>query len=181
MSPCFPTRGLQSSSYLFVYSLYCYCMKVTSEYHNARCPVSWGLHVSPCFVSCCRYADKWDIMAVALGFLGSAANGASMPIFTLLFGDLINSFGLNLGNPNALSKAVNEKVVLFVYLGLGCFIAAYAQVFFFTGASSTCLNVYEQGAWGRDPWTFLATAAAMCISPPPSHPRWPPCPTSLVQ
>ena len=41
------------------------------------------------------FADKWDLMFMAAGSLGALAHGAAMPLFFLLFGDLINGFGKN--------------------------------------------------------------------------------------
>lgn len=41
------------------------------------------------------FADKWDLMLMAAGSLGALAHGAAMPLFFLLFGDLINGFGKN--------------------------------------------------------------------------------------
>ena len=40
-----------------------------------------------------RYADRLDVLLMAVGSLGAVANGVSEPLISVLFGDVINSFG----------------------------------------------------------------------------------------
>lgn len=46
-------------------------------------------------------------------------NGAAMPVFSILFGNLLNSFGLNLGNSSELQSQVTQYSIYFIYLGIG--------------------------------------------------------------
>ena len=39
------------------------------------------------------FADSLDYLLMFVGAIAAAGNGASMPLMTILFGDLINSFG----------------------------------------------------------------------------------------
>lgn len=39
------------------------------------------------------FADSTDIVLMFLGTAGAVANGVALPLMTVLFGDLINSFG----------------------------------------------------------------------------------------
>ncbi|EFN58606.1 hypothetical protein CHLNCDRAFT_34209 [Chlorella variabilis] len=67
-----------------------------------------------------------------LGAGGAAANGAAMPLFALIFGGLVNSFGGNEDDPDALTEQVTKYSLYFVYLGVGAFVAAYLQVALWT-------------------------------------------------
>nr|XP_043636259.1 ABC transporter B family member 21-like isoform X2 [Erigeron canadensis] len=62
-----------------------------------------------------------------VGMLGAMANGVCMPLMTILFGDLINSFGENQNN-NEVVDAVTKVALKFVYLGIGCGIAAFLPI-----------------------------------------------------
>lgn len=44
------------------------------------------------------FADKTDIILMILGTIGGIGNGSCLPIMTILFGDMINSFGSNQNN-----------------------------------------------------------------------------------
>lgn len=41
------------------------------------------------------FADSNDILLMAVGTIGAIGNGLGLPIMTLLFGQIINSFGSN--------------------------------------------------------------------------------------
>lgn len=40
-----------------------------------------------------RYADRLDVLLMVVGSLGAVGNGVSEPLISVLFGDVINSFG----------------------------------------------------------------------------------------
>jgi ATP-binding cassette, subfamily B (MDR/TAP), member 1 len=50
---------------------------------------------SASFYELFSFADKWDRILMAAGSLGAVVHGAAMPVFFLLFGELINGFGKN--------------------------------------------------------------------------------------
>lgn len=41
------------------------------------------------------FADSTDVLLMVIGTVGAVGNGVSMPLMTILFGQLINSFGQN--------------------------------------------------------------------------------------
>lgn len=78
------------------------------------------------------YSTALDRLYILLGAIGSIGNGVSLPLFTLFFGDVINSIGLNIGNADAIRSTVNENIVKIVYVGIAAFAASFMQVFFWT-------------------------------------------------
>lgn len=41
------------------------------------------------------FADKYDVILMVAGSLGAVVHGSSMPVFFLLFGEMVNGFGKN--------------------------------------------------------------------------------------
>jgi ATP-binding cassette subfamily B (MDR/TAP) protein 1 len=74
------------------------------------------------------FADKWDLMLMAAGSLGALAHGAAMPLFFLLFGDLINGFGKNQTDLRTMTDEVAKYALYFVYLGLVVCASSYAEI-----------------------------------------------------
>uniref|UniRef100_A0A6N2L8U0 Uncharacterized protein n=1 Tax=Salix viminalis TaxID=40686 RepID=A0A6N2L8U0_SALVM len=73
------------------------------------------------------FADSTDYMLMFLGAIGAIVNGMSMPLMTLLLGDVINAFGSNQFG-NDMTKLVSKVSLKFVYLALGSGVAACFQV-----------------------------------------------------
>ncbi|PRQ45049.1 putative xenobiotic-transporting ATPase [Rosa chinensis] len=72
------------------------------------------------------FADKTDVILMVVGTIGAIGNGSCMPLMTLLFGEMIDSFG---SNQNSDIVSVVSKVSLkFVYLAVGAAVAAFLQV-----------------------------------------------------
>lgn len=40
-----------------------------------------------------RYADRLDVLLMVVGTVGAMGNGVSEPLISVLFGNVINSFG----------------------------------------------------------------------------------------
>ena len=40
-----------------------------------------------------RYADRLDVLLMVVGAVGAVANGVTEPLMTILFGNVIDSFG----------------------------------------------------------------------------------------
>ncbi|KAL9257085.1 ABC transporter B family member 11-like protein [Drosera capensis] len=72
------------------------------------------------------FADTTDIVLMILGTIGAIANGASMPLMSIIFGNLIDSFGLNQGGD--VVKVVSKVSLKFVYVSIVVSIAAFLQV-----------------------------------------------------
>ncbi|XP_071741863.1 ABC transporter B family member 21-like [Rutidosis leptorrhynchoides] len=82
-------------------------------------------HTVP-FYKLFAFADSTDYMLMILGTIGAVGNGVCMPLMTILFGDLINSFGEN--QKDNVVDVVSKVALKFVYLGIGCGVAAFLQV-----------------------------------------------------
>ncbi|MED6205610.1 ABC transporter B member 19 [Stylosanthes scabra] len=74
------------------------------------------------------FADKYDIMLMICGTLGAIVHGASMPVFFLLFGKMVNGFGKNQMDLNAMINQVSKSVLEFIYLGLVVCASSYAEI-----------------------------------------------------
>lgn len=79
------------------------------------------------FMKLFSFADRTDIFLMVIGTLGAVGNGVCMPLMTVLFGDLIDSFGQNQDN-NRVVHVVSKVSLNFVYLAIGCGVAAFLQV-----------------------------------------------------
>lgn len=61
------------------------------------------------------FADKYDCFLMTIGTLGAIVHGSAMPVFFLLFGQMVNGFGKNQNDLNKLTGEVS-KVVKFQIL-----------------------------------------------------------------
>ena len=65
----------------------------------------------------CSTADRMDKITMAVAFFAAVANGALLPMFSLLFGEFTNAFGDP--NPVTFMKTIESLALKFLYLGLG--------------------------------------------------------------
>ncbi|KAH6787539.1 P-glycoprotein 11 [Perilla frutescens var. hirtella] len=72
------------------------------------------------------FADSIDKILMIIGSIGAVGNGISLPLMTVLFGDLVDSFGQN--QTKHVVSVVSKVALKFVYLALGCGAAAFLQV-----------------------------------------------------
>ncbi|KAK7840769.1 abc transporter b family member 4 [Quercus suber] len=70
------------------------------------------------------FADSTDITLMIFGTIGAIANGLGTPLMTIVFGDLIDSFGNNKNIVHEVSK-ISLK---FVYLAVGIGFAAFLEL-----------------------------------------------------
>ncbi|XP_052174976.1 ABC transporter B family member 11-like [Diospyros lotus] len=73
------------------------------------------------------FADSIDVTLMIVGTIGAVGNGLCMPLMTILFGELVDSFGQNQNN-NHVVDAVSKVSLKFVYLAMGSGAAAFLQV-----------------------------------------------------
>lgn len=62
------------------------------------------------------FADSLDILLMIFGSIGALGNGVGMPIMTILFGDLVDSFGQNESTGEVVdivSKVISDKFLIF--------------------------------------------------------------------
>ncbi|XP_042002674.1 ABC transporter B family member 4-like isoform X2 [Salvia splendens] len=102
----------------------------TSESHENGGDGNWSKekteeHAVP-FHKMFAFADSFDKLLMIVGSIGAIGNGVSMPLMTVLFGELVDSFGQN--QTNNVVSVVSKVALKFVYLALGCGVAAFLQV-----------------------------------------------------
>ncbi|KAL2236604.1 UNVERIFIED_CONTAM: ABC transporter B family member 11 [Sesamum indicum] len=72
------------------------------------------------------FADSMDKILMIVGSIGGIGNGLCLPLMTILFGELIDSFGQN--QSKDVVSVVSKVALKFVYLAMGCGAAAFLQV-----------------------------------------------------
>ncbi|XXG76266.1 hypothetical protein AAC387_Pa08g0649 [Persea americana] len=73
------------------------------------------------------FADSTDVMLMIVGTVAAAANGVAIPLMTILFGQLMDSFGQT-PDPHEIVDKISKVSLRFVYLGLGSGVASFFQV-----------------------------------------------------
>ncbi|KAL8055536.1 hypothetical protein ABFX02_04G062700 [Erythranthe guttata] len=73
------------------------------------------------------FSDKADYALIAIGTITALVSGLCLPLMTLLFGQLANSFGHNV-ETNTVVHEVSKVSLKFLYLAVGSGIAAFSQV-----------------------------------------------------
>ncbi|XP_073289993.1 ABC transporter B family member 13-like isoform X1 [Primulina huaijiensis] len=73
-------------------------------------------------------ADKIDYALMFLGSIGACLQGATLPVFFVLFGRMINSLGSLSSDPHRFSSEVSKYSLFLVYLGLVIWLSAWAGV-----------------------------------------------------
>ncbi|RXH89535.1 hypothetical protein DVH24_031892 [Malus domestica] len=74
------------------------------------------------------FADKYDWLLMIFGSLGAVVHGSSMPVFFLMFGEMVNGFGENQMNLQKMTAEVAKYALYFVYLGLIVCVTSYAEI-----------------------------------------------------
>ncbi|KAL5698965.1 ABC-type xenobiotic transporter [Ranunculus cassubicifolius] len=70
------------------------------------------------------FADSKDVLLMVVGTIGAVANCVSMPVMTLLIGELTDAFGQNANNSDTL-RVVSKVSLKFVYLAIAAGIASF--------------------------------------------------------
>ena len=74
------------------------------------------------------FVDKYDYLWMTTGSLGAIIHGSSMPVFFLLFGEMVNGFGRNQSDLPKMTHEVAKYALYFVYLGLFVCLSSYAKI-----------------------------------------------------
>ncbi|GFQ02953.1 ABC transporter b family member 19 [Phtheirospermum japonicum] len=74
------------------------------------------------------FADNYDLILMVTGSLGAIIHGSSMPVFFLLFGEMVNGFGKNQMDLMKMTHEVAKYALYFVYLGLIVCFSSYAEI-----------------------------------------------------
>ncbi|URD95330.1 ABC transporter transmembrane region [Musa troglodytarum] len=80
------------------------------------------------FLKLFAFADTWDYVLMALGSIGACAHGASVPVFFIFFGKLINIIGVAFLFPTTVSHRVAKYSLDFVYLGIAILFSSWTEV-----------------------------------------------------
>ncbi|XP_077251466.1 ABC transporter B family member 4-like [Tasmannia lanceolata] len=73
------------------------------------------------------FADSTDVALMIVGSIASIANGIAIPFMTILFGEMIDSFGETV-DIKTIVKVVSKVCVRFVYLAMVAGVASFLQV-----------------------------------------------------
>ncbi|XP_047054733.1 ABC transporter B family member 4-like [Lolium rigidum] len=99
-----------------------------------------------------RYADRIDVLLMVVGTLGAMGNGVAEPLMSVLFGNVINSFGES--SSSDVLRRVTKVVLNFIYLGIGTAVASFLQVSCWTMAgerqSARIRSFYLQSVLRQD-------------------------------
>ena len=79
------------------------------------------------------FADAVDWVCIALGCLAGAATGVALPIFMLIFGQILDEIGKGKGS---LSDAINQLAMAMAILAAIAFMVASFQVAFLSYTSA---------------------------------------------
>ncbi|CAN4082126.1 unnamed protein product [Withania somnifera] len=72
------------------------------------------------------FADRLDITLMIIGTIGAIGNGLTQPLMTLIFGQLVNSFGSS--HPDEVVHKISKVSIYYVYLAIGAGIASLLQM-----------------------------------------------------
>ena len=76
------------------------------------------------FFTLFRFATTYDWILIIIGSTASIANGAAMPLFSLLFGAVADGFGPTKTHDEIMDTAADLSLQLFL-VGIGTFVASY--------------------------------------------------------
>ncbi|XP_021852346.1 ABC transporter B family member 2 isoform X1 [Spinacia oleracea] len=74
------------------------------------------------------FADSYDVLLMVLGSIGAIAHGASVPVFFIFFGKLINLIGVAYLFPKETSTQVAKYSLDFVYLSVVILFSSWVEV-----------------------------------------------------
>ncbi|KAE9618861.1 putative xenobiotic-transporting ATPase [Lupinus albus] len=73
------------------------------------------------------FADSTDILLMTVGTIGAIGNGLGLPLMTLLFGQMIDTFG-SIQRTDHVVEEVSKVSLKFVFLAIGTGLASFLQV-----------------------------------------------------
>ncbi|KAL0913760.1 hypothetical protein M5K25_017244 [Dendrobium thyrsiflorum] len=101
-----------------------------------------------------RFADGLDYVLMAIGTAGAIIHGCSLPVFLRFFADLVDSFGSNANNPDAMVREVIKYSFYFLVVGAAIWVSSWAEIscWMWTGErQSTKMRIkYLESALNQD-------------------------------
>ncbi|KAL3006187.1 hypothetical protein AAZX31_08G262700 [Glycine max] len=80
------------------------------------------------FLKLFSFADFYDCVLMAIGTVGACVHGASVPVFFVFFGKIINVIGLAYLFPKEASHEVSKYALDFVYLSIAILFSSWTEV-----------------------------------------------------
>ena len=75
-----------------------------------------------------RFATPFEVLLTVVGALCGCANGVVFPLFSVVFGRLLNAYSATITTPGvSLGSIINEYALFFLYLSVGAAVASYLQ------------------------------------------------------
>jgi hypothetical protein len=74
-----------------------------------------------------RYATPADVALNVLACVAAAVDGAIFPLFSLLFGELLNAFNAPSGGGSDFTETINRYALWFLLIAIGAAIAAFLE------------------------------------------------------
>ncbi len=74
------------------------------------------------------FADRKDKVLLTLGSLAAMGAGCVMPIYSLIYGEIVDQFNEESKAGAEKRDAVNKNVIYFLYLGVTAFACHYVKV-----------------------------------------------------
>ena len=71
-----------------------------------------------------RFAKRKDYILMGVGSFFSLANGATMPLFALLWGGMLQSFS----DADSMVEQTKTLMLTFIYIGLGVFASGWIMI-----------------------------------------------------
>eukprot|EP01065_Artemidia_motanka_P053559 TRINITY_DN996_c0_g1_i1.p1 TRINITY_DN996_c0_g1~~TRINITY_DN996_c0_g1_i1.p1 ORF type:complete len:1468 (+),score=531.42 TRINITY_DN996_c0_g1_i1:96-4406(+) len=84
-------------------------------------------------VSLYRFTSGSDQFALAIGALAAVGSGCSLPLFSFVFGKLVDDLGAD--DTDEVADKVSDVALLMTYLGIGVLVAASLQMSIFMGTA----------------------------------------------
>lgn len=72
---------------------------------------------------------RFDVFVIIIATIGSICMGLTMPLFSIMFGGTINTFGASsTTNPETFIEEIRQLCLKFLYIGLGMWAAGYLMI-----------------------------------------------------
>eukprot|EP00735_Rhodelphis_limneticus_P009654 TRINITY_DN2844_c0_g1::TRINITY_DN2844_c0_g1_i1::g.6165::m.6165 TRINITY_DN2844_c0_g1::TRINITY_DN2844_c0_g1_i1::g.6165 ORF type:complete len:1343 (+),score=403.88,sp/Q54BT3/ABCB2_DICDI/42.51/0.0,sp/Q54BT3/ABCB2_DICDI/40.60/8e-137,ABC_membrane/PF00664.18/1.2e-55,ABC_membrane/PF00664.18/1.4e-47,ABC_tran/PF00005.22/4.1e-35,ABC_tran/PF00005.22/1.1e-33,SMC_N/PF02463.14/5.2e-05,SMC_N/PF02463.14/38,SMC_N/PF02463.14/6.6e-05,AAA_21/PF13304.1/0.0078,AAA_21/PF13304.1/3.1,AAA_21/PF13304.1/0.0024,ABC_ATPase/PF len=78
------------------------------------------------FLQLFRFADKIDKICIIFGIIAAAVNGVMFPLFSIVFGELIDS--LYVGSKDVVGDEVQKVAFYFLYIGIAALVLSYLEI-----------------------------------------------------
>lgn len=92
-----------------------------------------------------KYATKFDLLLMFWGSIAAIINGATLPVMTIVFGDIIQALVIFNGSQQAkinVDNSVRDGVIKMVVIGITTLVCSYIQMSFWMLAGENQTQVF---------------------------------------